>query len=75
MTSSGNYVDVIKNRIAKDAEIKVEHNEVIGKTKTTICEQFGMAASATRTMTGESIADNFLKGEGKTTECVQSGLR
>ncbi len=56
--------DVIKNRIAKDAEIKVEHNEVIGKTKTMIREQFGMAALGDEDDDRwESIADNFLKGE------------
>jgi trigger factor len=56
--------DVIKNRIAKDAEIKVEHNEVIDKTKAMIREQFGMASLGDEgDDRWESIADNFLKGE------------
>lgn len=56
--------DVIKNRIAKDAGIKVEHADVMSRTKDMIREQFGMS-----TFDGDdderfdTIADSFLKGE------------
>jgi trigger factor len=55
---------VIKNRIAKDAGIKVEHADVMSRTKDMIREQFGMS-----TFDGDdddrfdTIADSFLKGE------------
>ncbi len=56
--------DVIKNRVAKDAGIKVEHTDVMDRTKAMIREQFGMS-----TFDGDdderfdTIADSFLKGE------------
>jgi trigger factor len=56
--------DVIKNRVAKDAGIKVEHTDVMSRTKDMIREQFGMS-----TFDGDdddrfdTIADSFLKGE------------
>jgi trigger factor len=55
--------DVIKNRIAKDAGIKVEHTDVMSRTKDMIREQFGMATFDDDDDRFDTIADSFLKGE------------
>jgi trigger factor len=55
--------DVIKNRIAKDAGIKVEHADVMSRTKDMIREQFGMSTFDEDDDRFDTIADSFLKGE------------
>jgi trigger factor len=56
--------DVIKNRVAKDAGIKVEHTDVMDRTKAMIREQFGMANfDGDDDDRFDTIADSFLKGE------------
>ena len=55
--------DVIKNRIAKDAGIKVDHADVMSRTKDMIREQFGMSAFDEDDDRFDTIADSFLKGE------------
>lgn len=56
--------DIIKNRVAKDAEIKVEHSEVMDKTRAMIREQFGVASLGDDDDDRwAGIADNFLKGD------------
>jgi trigger factor len=56
--------DLIKNKVAKQAELKVEHAEVIEKAKAIVKSQFGMADSALdeemdKMITG--FAENMLK--------------
>ncbi len=55
--------DVIKNRIAKDAGIKVEHADVMSRTRDMIREQFGMSTFDEDDDRFDTIADSFLKGE------------
>jgi trigger factor len=55
---------LIKNKLAEANDIKVEHEEVVGKTKNMINQQFtsmGMAELPDESLT--SYADNFLKAE------------
>jgi trigger factor len=55
---------LIKNKLAEENSIKVEHEEVIGKAKNMINQQFasmGMAELPDENLT--SYADNFLKAE------------
>jgi len=55
--------DVLKNRVAKDAGIKVDHAEVMNRTKDMIREQFGMSTFDDDDDRFDTIADSFLKGE------------
>ena len=56
--------NLIKNKIAKDNEVKVEHEEVIETTKNMIRSQFGQAATSPQIEENlDSFADNYLKGE------------
>jgi trigger factor len=55
---------LIKNKLAEENSIKVEHEEVVGKAKNMINQQFasmGMAELPDENLT--SYADNFLKAE------------
>jgi len=56
--------NLIKNKIAKDNEVKVEHEEVIETTKNMIRSQFGQAATSPQIEENlDSFADNYLKAE------------
>ncbi|MEP3387866.1 MAG: trigger factor [Reichenbachiella sp.] len=55
---------LIKNKISKDNEIKVEHEEVVEEAKNMIRVQFGsMGMSEAMEQNIDSFADNYLKGE------------
>ena len=55
---------MIKNKIAKDHEIKAEHEEVLEEAKNMIRQQFGsMGMSEQMEANIDSFADNYLKGE------------
>ncbi|SMD37181.1 trigger factor [Reichenbachiella faecimaris] len=55
---------LIKNKISKDSEIKVEHEEVVEEAKNMIRVQFGsMGMSDAMEQNIDSFADNYLKGE------------
>ncbi|WP_422361986.1 trigger factor [Reichenbachiella sp.] len=55
---------LIKNKISKDSEIKVEHEEVVEEAKNMIRVQFGsMGMSEAMEQNIDSFADNYLKGE------------
>lgn len=56
--------NLIKNKIAEENDIKVEHEDVMDKTKTLIRQQFGFP-EGDEAMEGtvNSFADNFLKAE------------
>jgi len=56
--------DLIKNKIAEDAEIKVENDEVVDKAKTMILQQLGGQGMAEQMKDHlDTFADNYLKGE------------
>lgn len=56
--------DIVKNRIADDAEIKVEADEVRAKAKEMIVAQFGGQAFAEQISDRlDGIADNYLQNE------------
>lgn len=56
--------NLIKNRIADENEIKVEHEEVVGKTKDMIKQQFGsMGMGEISDEEMNTYANNFLKAE------------
>jgi trigger factor len=56
--------DLIRNRIAEDHEIKVEHEEVVNRTKSMILQQLGGAGAASQLMDHmDAFADNYLKAE------------
>lgn len=61
--------DLIKNKIAKDADIKVAHEEVVAKAKNLVKAQFGLAEGQLDGEMGKLVdqfADNVLKrDEGK----------
>lgn len=55
---------LIKNKISKDSEIKVEHEEVVEEAKNMIRVQFGsMGMSDAMEQNIDAFADNYLKGE------------
>ncbi|MFY0628104.1 MAG: trigger factor [Reichenbachiella sp.] len=55
---------MIKNKIAKDNEIKAEHEDVVEEAKNMIRAQFGsMGMSDQMEANIDSFADNYLKGE------------
>ncbi|MBX9850993.1 MAG: trigger factor, partial [Cytophagaceae bacterium] len=55
---------LIKNKIGEDSDIKVENEEVVGKTKELILQQFGnMPVSEEMDENMNKIADNYLKQE------------
>lgn len=53
---------LIKKRITEENQIKVEHADVINKTKELIQAQFGMRMSPELEKNMVSFADNYLKG-------------
>lgn len=56
--------NLIKDKIAKDNELKVEHEEVMESTKNMIRAQFGSSATSPQIEENlDSFADNYLKGE------------
>ena len=56
--------DLIKNKIATDAEIKVDNDEVIDKAKSLILQQLGGPGSAEQLKDHlDDFADNYLKAE------------
>ena len=56
--------DLIKNRIADDNEINVEHEEVVNRAKSMILQQLGGAGAAEQLMDHmDAFADNYLKAE------------
>lgn len=56
--------NLIKNKVAEDAEIKVEHEEVLSRTKELIRQQFGGAGVGEQLEESmNAMADNFLKAE------------
>ncbi len=56
--------DLIKNRIAEDNEINVEHEEVVGRTKSMILQQLGGPGAAAQLADHmDAFADNYLKAE------------
>ena len=68
--------NLIQNRVAKEEEIKVEHEEVRTEAKNMIIQQFGgpqAAASIADKM--DSIVDNYLQGEnGKYYQSIYDNL-
>lgn len=55
---------MIKNKIAKDNEIKAEHEDVVNEAKAMIRTQFGsMGMSEQMEANIDAFADNYLKGE------------
>lgn len=53
---------LIKNKISEENDIKAENDEIIGKTKEMVKQQFGgMAFGAELEETFDKIADNYLK--------------
>ncbi len=55
---------LIKNKIAQENDVKVEHEEVLAKTKELISGQFGMASMADDAGGYmDTLADSFLKAE------------
>ncbi len=55
---------MIKNKIAKDHDIKAEHEEVVDAAKDMIRQQFGsMGMSEQMEANMDAFADNYLKGE------------
>ncbi|MEM6525689.1 MAG: trigger factor [Bacteroidota bacterium] len=56
--------DLIKNKIATDAEIKVENDEVVDKAKSMILQQLGGPGAAEQLKDHlNDFADNYLKAE------------
>ena len=56
--------DLIKNKIATDAEIKVDNDEVIDKAKSLILQQLGGPGAAEQLKDHlDDFADNYLKAE------------
>ena len=56
--------DLIKNKIAKDNEIKVENEEIVNRAKDMIMQQLGGPGVAEQLKDHlDSFADNYLKGE------------
>lgn len=56
--------DLIKNRIGQDNELKVEHEEVVNKTKEMILQQLGGPGAAAQLADHmDAFADNYLKAE------------
>ncbi|MEM1406827.1 MAG: trigger factor [Bacteroidota bacterium] len=56
--------DLIKNKIATDAEIKVENDEVVDKAKSLILQQLGGPGAAEQLKDHlDDFADNYLKAE------------
>lgn len=56
--------NLIKNKIASENEIKVEHTDIMEETKSMIREQFGaMGMSEQLEANLDSFADNYLKAE------------
>ena len=56
--------DLIKNKIAKDEDVKVENEEVIDKAKELIVQQLGGAGAAVQLQDHlDAFADNYLKAE------------
>ncbi|MGL1886038.1 MAG: trigger factor [Reichenbachiella sp.] len=55
---------MVKNAVAKDNDIKIEHEEVVEEAKNMIRQQFGsMGMSDQMESSIDSFADNYLKGE------------
>ena len=56
---------LIKNKISKDNEIKIEHADVIEEAKTMIRQQFTASGFPADQMESslDSFVDNYLKGE------------
>ena len=55
---------LIKNKIAEENGLKVEHEEVMHRTRGMVMQQFGLqATSEAMESTLDRIADNFLKAE------------
>lgn len=53
---------LIKNKISEDNDIKAENDEIVGKTKEMVKQQFGgMAFGAELEETFDKITDNYLK--------------
>ena len=56
--------DLIKNRIAEDNELNVEHEEVVDRAKSMILEQLGGPGAAEQLKDHmDAFADNYLKAE------------
>ena len=56
--------DLIKNKVATDAEIKVENDEVVDKAKSLILQQLGGPGAAEQLKDHlDDFADNYLKAE------------
>ncbi|MEM9857007.1 MAG: trigger factor [Bacteroidota bacterium] len=56
--------DLIKNKVATDAEIKVENDEVVNKAKSLILQQLGGPGAAEQLKDHlDDFADNYLKAE------------
>ena len=56
--------NLIKNKIAEQNDLKVEHEEVMNRTRGMVMQQFGLQANSEAMQdTLDRIADNFLKAE------------
>ncbi len=56
--------DLIKNRIAEDNELNVEHEEVVNRAKSMILQQLGGPGAAAQLAEHmDAFADNYLKAE------------